>query len=455
LNLAGILPPLGLLALLLIAVYPLHTLDYVFVISGTGVLVGWRFVFVLAFFYLTAVLSSLLPRHRRPILLAAALIQLFVLYTPLKAAGSLIIWIAFYFLVHLDVSWRLKSIAMAGLYAAPFVLLRVDPESGLIGILAVMFFSTNFVLRSAMYAYEATTKGDELRRAGLPGYLLYLIAPPLAAVKLAPIGFLVLHRGLRTEASPRLMFRGIGEIGLGVAYLAAREYGHRKGILPNYLAVAGSTDQLNALTALAASHLLLLRLFLLLAGHIHIAVGMMRVLGFDIPPGTRAPHLSRNVLDFWRRWNVYYRDYVMTLGYYPVVVALKRHPYWAVAAGGLVTFLLSGFAHTVQVIVRRPGSVSFERLLELNVWPVAYGALVVAWMLLESVRGRRKRPRFGVQKKAPLSLWRAGWNILSIAVTLTVISLVLLLLLAPIHNHSLSTALDIYAALFRIHGLHG
>src|SRR5439155_22653954 len=52
---------------------------------------------------------------------------------------------------------------------------------------------------------------------------------------------------------------------------------------------------------------------------IFTAVAMYRLLGFDLPSGFRTPFLSRSFAEFFRRFNHYVRDAVVSLFYYPLL----------------------------------------------------------------------------------------------------------------------------------------
>jgi hypothetical protein len=271
-------------------------------------------------------------------------------------------------------------------------------------------------------------------------------------VKLAPIGFTVLHRGLRRDVNLDRLARGISEMALGVLYLAAREITIQAGLLPAYRSIADAAGELTSLTALAASQLLLARLFFDVAGHVHLAVGMLRVLGFDIPTGSDRPYESRNVLEFWRRWNTYYRDYLVTLGYYPVARLLRRRYRIAVVAGGAAAFVLSGLTHSLQIFMRHPAELSLRRFLEAQVWALIYGFLVVAWMIKDAVReregGRSPRSREPRPLEPVFSFRRVGFTL----GTMSIVGLVLLPIYPVLTGEPLAGALAIFAAVFRAGG---
>jgi len=429
---------LGLLALVLAALYGLGNAHLLGIFSGTFALELWRLPSVLVIFFVTAAAGAVMPGKRAAIVLAASLLQLFVLFSPLQAAGSLAIWSAFYFVIHARIRWWARAAILLPLYAAPFLVARTYPQSRLLGILITAHVAPFFLLRSVLYAYEATIKRERMRGAGYARFLLYLIAPPFTSVNMPPVGFLALHRGFRSEASPALMRKGLSQMALGSLYIAAAGIAVRLGLVPPAADLVLAADELNVVTVLAATHLRLARFFLVLVGQFHVGVGMMRVLGFDIPAGSDRPYLSRSVLDFWRRWNTYFRDFLLTLAYYPTALAMKRRPYVAVAVAGTMVFLLSGFAHSISLAIRDPGSVTLLNFLEPQIVFLAQGSLVVTWMVKEAVVARRRRTAGVAGQPRDEGTWGRILNAASVALTLSVISVILTVFARPLSGGGLA-----------------
>ena len=64
-------------------------------------------------------------------------------------------------------------------------------------------------------------------------------------------------------------------------------------------------------------------LYLRVSGQFHIIVGMLHLFGFNLPEThscTTCPRASR---DFWRRINIYWKDFMMKLFFYPIVYAAQ------------------------------------------------------------------------------------------------------------------------------------
>jgi D-alanyl-lipoteichoic acid acyltransferase DltB (MBOAT superfamily) len=71
-----------------------------------------------------------------------------------------------------------------------------------------------------------------------------------------------------------------------------------------------------------------------------ILVGMVRALGFDLAPSFDQPLRSESVNEWWRRWNTHFRDLLVELFYYPVVLRLRRRRTLATIAGCASVFLV-------------------------------------------------------------------------------------------------------------------
>jgi hypothetical protein len=115
---------------------------------------------------------------------------------------------------------------------------------------------------------------------------------------------------------------------------------------------------------------------------IFIAIAVFRLLGFDLPAGFRTPFLSSSFAEFFRRFNYYVRDAVLSLFYYPLLGRLRRHlsprvasivsAYLAILAGSFLFHdLLIPLAITVE-----PASV-MGRALD----PIRLAGFVALWTL--------------------------------------------------------------------------
>lgn len=80
------------------------------------------------------------------------------------------------------------------------------------------------------------------------------------------------------------------------------------------------------------------------SGYSDIAIGISRIMGFNLMQNFRSPYLAENIQDFWRRWHIslstWFRDYVyIPLGGNRVDSKFRR------VVNIVVTFTVSGFWH--------------------------------------------------------------------------------------------------------------
>ena len=140
------------------------------------------------------------------------------------------------------------------------------------------------------------------------------------------------------------------------------------------------------------------------AGYTSMAVGVGKILGYDLPENFNFPYLSRNINEFWQRWHItlgsWIRDYIyIPLGgnrkgafrtHLNLVVSMMLCGLWHGAAWTFVFWgLLHGVALTVnrmwaifRVPVRDPGSGPvFLRFLG---WLTTLLTVVVGWVFFRA-----------------------------------------------------------------------
>jgi D-alanyl-lipoteichoic acid acyltransferase DltB (MBOAT superfamily) len=129
-------------------------------------------------------------------------------------------------------------------------------------------------------------------------------------------------------------------------------------------------------------------MYVRISGHFHLIVGMLHLFGFNLPETHHRYLLASSFTDFWRRINIYWKDFMMKVFYYPAFFRLRRFgDTKALVLATAYTFLATWFLHIVQWFwIRR----SF--LLQWNdvIFWVVLGSLVIVNSLYET---RRRRTR--------------------------------------------------------------
>ena len=150
-------------------------------------------------------------------------------------------------------------------------------------------------------------------------------------------------------------------------------------------------------------------LYLRISGTFHLIVGLLHMFGFNLPETHHLYYLATSFTDVWRRINIYWKDFVMKLFFYPVHFKLRRMgTLWALSLATLVTFLATWLLHSWQWFWIR-GKPLFN-WKDFSFW-VILGVLVLVTAIYETTRGRKRtlRPsRVTLRQRLILGLQAAG-----------------------------------------------
>jgi alginate O-acetyltransferase complex protein AlgI len=101
----------------------------------------------------------------------------------------------------------------------------------------------------------------------------------------------------------------------------------------------------STLSTLLACYFFSIQIYCDFSGYSDIARGTAKFMGFDLMVNFNRPFLSESISEFWQRWHIslsgWFYDYVFN----PLAASLRSWRKWAIVAGLLITFFLSGFWH--------------------------------------------------------------------------------------------------------------
>jgi alginate O-acetyltransferase complex protein AlgI len=196
---------------------------------------------------------------------------------------------------------------------------------------------------------------------------------------------------------------------------------------------SGVHDLAGLLTFLVCNYLL----YLQVSGQFHMACGMLHLFGFQLPETHHNYLLATGFTDYWRRINIYWKDFMVRLFFNPVVFRLKRWPQpAALAVATLVVFLATWLLHAYQSFWLR-GSWGFT-VPDALFWGIL-GLLVLVNVQLDA---RRSAQRPSARGPSSPAMWPTAGAILvrtcKVAGTFTMVALLWSLWSSP----SLSEWLD-------------
>lgn len=88
-----------------------------------------------------------------------------------------------------------------------------------------------------------------------------------------------------------------------------------------------------------------LQLYFDFSGYSDMALGMARILGFEIPKNFNAPLRSKTVTEFWQRWHISLSQFITTYLYTPILQAFSKATLRTAAVATLLSMTIAGLWH--------------------------------------------------------------------------------------------------------------
>lgn len=245
-------------------------------------------------------------------------------------------------------------------------------------------FGAIFMFRMMIYLYDLahTSKAPSFRE-----YLGYFFILPNYYFLLFPVvDFQTMRRTWYQRDIHVVAQQGILWMTRGAVHLMLyRLIYHFKG-------PSNAPEAITSFATLATTMVATYLLYLRVSGQFHVIIGMLHLFGYDLPETHRKFLLAKSLTDFWRRINIYWKDFMVKLVYFPVYFRLRKSG--EVRAQVIATafvFTATWILHSYQWFWLR-GEWLFT-------WPdtafwAILGALVTVNLLMER-RRKPSRPREG------------------------------------------------------------
>lgn len=255
-------------------------------------------------------------RLRKPILAASAVIALSMIYGLAAAAAVLGFGAA---MVALARNSRLSWNARAGAIATIALGLAVGRSTGVLNFMPPAFWAvagTMLMFRLALYMYE-------LKHARKPETLVdtasyFLILPNWCFLHFPVVDYRTLQRGFYAKDIQETRRRGLNMVFAGVMHLLCyRLVYHELLITPADVVNPGTLA-----AYLACNYLLYLRV----SGQFHIACGVLHLFGHHMPETHNKYLLASSFTDYWRRINIYWKDFMVKTVFNPVFFRMRKRP---------------------------------------------------------------------------------------------------------------------------------
>jgi len=310
-------------------------------------------------------------------------------------------------LCHLPIRFWLR-VALVAVAGAGLTFLRANSKwfPGIAEMWIIL--GSMFMFRLMIYLYDLKHRTARFSPAHAVSYFFML---PNVCFPLFPVvDYKTFCSTYRNEDWPRVYQSGLRWMFRGVIQLLLYRVIYQFAPLDVY--------KLSSALDVAGCMLGMYLLYLRVSGTFHLIVGLLHMFGFNLPETHHLYYLATSFTDVWRRINIYWKDFVMKLFFYPIHFKLRKMgTLWAMSVATLVTFLATWLLHSWQWFwIRGKPLLDWK---DFSFWMIL-AVLVLGTAIYETTRGRkrtltpsglrlRRRLIVGLQATAVFSLMCILW----------------------------------------------
>jgi alginate O-acetyltransferase complex protein AlgI len=277
-------------------------------------------------------------RYRLPFFLLLSIAALGLVLGVLPAAWILGIGLALVGLCHLPATFRTRLVAV-GVAAVLVALGRAAVVHVPVPASVWPILGSLFMFRLIVYLYDIR---HDPKLAGFWPSLSYFFLLPNVCFPLFPVVDFKTFRTTYYSGDRHAIYAGgLQWIFRGVVQLLLYRLVYQTLVIqPTAVATAWDLGQYFVWPFL---------LYFRVSGQFHLVIGLLRLFGFNLPETHHEYFLASSFTDFWRRINIYWKDFMMKLFYYPAYFALRRRgPLFALVVSTVIVFAATWFLHSYQ-----------------------------------------------------------------------------------------------------------
>jgi alginate O-acetyltransferase complex protein AlgI len=314
-------------------------------------------------------------RWKKPLFVAVSVAGLFWIFGVQVAAVVLGASAIFLGICFLPIPWLSRAAAL-GTVALVLAHTRAGLPRTIIPDNALPILASMFMFRIIIYLYEL--KHVKTRETLVDTLSYFFLLPNFCFMHFPVVDYRTMQRGYFADDVHALQRRGLQMMLRGTVHLLLYRLVYHEMLIP--------TSRVHDLASLSCYLVCNYLLYLQVSGQFHIACGMLHLYGFQLPETHHNYLLATGFTDYWRRINIYWKDFMVRLFFNPVVFRLKRWPQpAALAAGTVAVFLATWLLHAYQSYWLR-GSWGFS-VPDALFWGIL-GVLVLVNVQLDARRSR-------------------------------------------------------------------
>lgn len=252
-------------------------------------------------------------RFKEPLWVLASIGGAFWLLDFVSALLILASALALWLILRAPIALRWRLLAIGGIFA----MFGWGLVTGRLPIPSAFYpvFGAIFMFRMMIYAYDLAHSREPARL--LPFLSYFLILPNFYFTLFPTIDFKTMRRSYYQRNIHEIAQQGVHWMARGAVQLILYR-------LVVYFNDPYLPDRVNGLPSLMATIVLTYLTYLNVSGQYHFIVGLLHLFGYDLPETNHRYLLASSFTDFWRRINVYWKDFMVKVIYFPVYFKFRK-----------------------------------------------------------------------------------------------------------------------------------
>lgn len=274
-------------------------------------------------------------------------------------------------------SWLRRGLIVL-IIGIPIALLIQRSDWTLTHLNAFSLFGSMTIYRLLIFLYDKKHQKEE---PGIVKDLTYFFMLPNMALTLFPaVDYTLWLKNYMNDRVLLIQKKGVQWMALGLFHLILYRMIYFYLVLP----LSEVQDLYTFVWHATSTYVLILRL----SGIFHLAAGILCLFGFNMPPVFNNYFLATGFSDIWRRLNIYFRDFMVKIFYYPVYFKIRKlGNQRATVLAILAMFIISWMLHSYQWFwFKGTFPLKWVDLIFWNTW----GVLVAASVFLPKDLWREK-----------------------------------------------------------------
>lgn len=290
-------------------------------------------------FIFIILLNAVIPLKRRRLFstLSTAGV-LFLILPPLQAVLLLVFSVGILALCNLPLDRRWKKLMLISIAVCFALVIGGFLRVPWLGSSMLVILSSMFMFRLILFLYEMKYQKTKLSFTDQLGY--FLLLPNLVFPLFPVVDYKLYQSNYYQRDELEIYKRGAGLVAKGVFHLFIYR------IVYSYLLpeLSELTTQVNLLKYLVFSYLLTIRL----SGIFHFSVGVLCLIGYDLPDVFKNHFAASGFGDLWRRINIYWKDFIVKVYFNPLYFRVKKYGtkvaiFWVTLLSFAITLLLHDY----------------------------------------------------------------------------------------------------------------